>query len=574
MNNQKPPMQRFLTLMLLFFLGNYLAQQFGLFGAPNKNKTGGPARAALSLPQAFAGLAPNGSSLNAAQAQTEIKKLEAAIAQNNSDEYSYSARLRSGLLQQYLLKDPKAALEHYNEVVKHAGTDVVTAQATYQKGDLLWNQAQAAGDIVDGSVKNKTPIVEDAAKTLEQLIHKGRGSSAFLDLQIYVPRAPTTTNSVPDFQLTRVGDLRGTLEKPDAQGIPDRVNAYYQPTTFFKMFDAVVNVLGANRTFSYGLAILFFAVFTRVLMQPLTRKQYDSMKGLQVIAPEMKRIQEKYKGKPEQQMQMVKETRELQAAHGVSPMLGCGLALVQMPIFFFVVYPLIQHYEAKMELANASFLWIANLARPDIPLLIAYGLSQFISFRLSATPPTDPQQAQIQATMGFLMPLMIPFFLHSYPSAFTLYWMTFNVISTIFQYRMMKAADPQKSLIKTLVGKTPALDAATDDAATIPPRPQSTTSKSKPALEVTREVSTHATPNRPAASRKNVSTNGNGTSAQAEMEQAGIEEALEAGMVTRNGNGGASNGSTSNGSASNGASRGAGSTSSGSSRRARQRRRH
>ncbi len=268
MNKQSGSTQRFLTLLLLFFAGNYLAKQFGLFGTNDQNKTGSVARPAMTLPQAFAGFAPGSPALNAAQAQTQIKKLEAAITQNNSDEYSYSARLRSGLLQQYFTNNPKAALEHYTEVIKHAGTDAITAQATYQKGDLLWNQAVKAGDVADGVVQKSTATVEDAAKTLEQLIHKGRGSSAFLDLQIYVPRV-TTAGSIPDFQLMRVGDLRGTLAKPDLEGIPDRVNAYYQPTPFYKVFDAAVKLFGANPAYSYGLAIMFFAIITRTLMHPL-----------------------------------------------------------------------------------------------------------------------------------------------------------------------------------------------------------------------------------------------------------------------------------------------------------------
>lgn len=584
MNNQNGFTQRLLTIMLLFFLGQFLAQKFGLFGANDQNKSARPARPALTLGQAWTGIAPNTS--NPAKVQAEIKQLDAAIAQNNSDEYSYSARLRSGLLQQYFANDSKAALAHYNEIIKHAGTDAITAQATYQKGDLLWNQAVKAGDIANGVVQTATPTVEDAAKTLEQLVHKGRGSSAFLDLQIYVPRSPATTGSVPDFQLMRVGELRGTLDKPNPEGIPDRVNAYYQTTVFFKVFDAVVHLFGANPAYSYGLAILFFAVFTRLLMQPLNKKQYESMKGLQVIAPEMKKIQEKYKGKPEQQMQMVKETRELQAAHGVSPMMGCGLALVQLPIFFVIVYPLIQHYEAKLELAGASFLWIQNLARPDIALLIIYGLSQFLSFRLSATPPTDPQQAQVQATMGFLMPLTIPFFLHTYPSAFPLYWMTFNVLSTVFQYRMMKAADPQKNLIKTLVGKTPAPEAASASVAAIPPRPQSAIKGNKGvSSDAAQDSSTHAAPNRTQSRRESASkTRLNGMSAQAAAEDQAAEDADvddpisqdEIATSVRNGNGAASNGATLNGSSngvsSNGAARGSGASDG--SRRARQRRRH
>ncbi|RZI54983.1 MAG: membrane protein insertase YidC, partial [Pseudomonas sp.] len=263
-------------------------------------------------------------------------------------------------------------------------------------------------------------------------------------------------NEVPKdgFKTVKVRALRGTVDNVNPQGIPDRINIYYSTKPLYKLFDSVVNLFGAKPTYSYGLAILFFAVITRTILQPLTKKQYDSMKGMALIAPEMKKIQDRYKDKTEgdAQVKMMKEIRALQQRHGVNPMLGCGLAAIQMPIFFVFVYPLIQNYEPKMELVGASFLWISSLARPDIPLLVLYGISMFFSFRLSSTPPTDDMQRQQQMIMSFLFPVMFPFFIASYPSAFTMYWMTYNAVSTFFQWRMIKAADPKKNVIKTLMG--------------------------------------------------------------------------------------------------------------------------
>ncbi|RYG70915.1 hypothetical protein EON80_06395, partial [bacterium] len=124
----------------------------------------------------------------------------------------------------------------------------------------------------------------------------------------------------------------------------------------------------------------------------------------------------------------------------------------------------------KMELVGASFLWISSLARPDIPLLVLYGISMFFSFRLSSTPPTDDMQRQQQMIMSFLFPVMFPFFIASYPSAFTMYWMTYNAVSTFFQWRMIKAADPKKNVIKTLMGAD--LRAAVNpEADAVPARP-------------------------------------------------------------------------------------------------------
>ena len=437
-NQQRPAGEQFILILLLTFAAMMIWQHF----APSNNVVKGrPDKAALPLAQAFAGIdAKQGALMPREQALQESASLTAEIKASGTDAYSYWARLRNGLLQQYIINPdhPETAVAGYDEVKNHNAQDDIEAQAVYQEGDLLWRQSTA-----NGGVASKT-----AGTTLELLIHQGRGPSPLSDKQIYVPSSDTPAGGPPPqgFDLQPVNGISG------ANNVLVRVNEYYRPTTFFIVFNKIVRFCGNNPAYSYGLAIILFAICTRVVMQPLNKKQYESMKGMALIAPQMKKIQDRYKDKKDQpsQMQMMKEIRELQATHGVNPMLGCGLALLQMPIFFLVVSPLIQHNTAQMEIVHARFLWIHSLAGPDIPLLVLYAISMFVSFRLSATPPTDDMQRQQQMIMSFVMPFLFPFFLKNYPSAFTMYWMTFNLVSTALQWRMMKSADPSKDLVKSL----------------------------------------------------------------------------------------------------------------------------
>ena len=506
-----------LQFSILAFAGMWLFQNF--FNKPKPVGVVAP-RPALAVAQAFKGIDPaQGAILNDAAGTTEIKKLKADILKNPDDGLSDWSRLRVALLQQYITKDLDEKSRKngilgfgsmvkyfpaYDEIIRRAKGDPVEAQAIYQSGDLLWRQ----------STQNGALPSSEAAGGLESLIHKGRGSSPFLGHRILVSReidpakVPLIGPPPGGFNEVKVGELRGTLEKRNPQGIPDRISDYYSTKNLFRLFDSVVNLLGANPTYSYGLAVLFFAVLTRIAVQPLTRRQYDSMKGMAVIAPEMKKIQDKYKGKTEgdAQVKMMKEIRALQQRHGVNPMLGCGLAALQMPVFFLFVQPLIQNYEAKMELAGASFLWISSLARPDIPLLVLYGISMFLSFRLSSVPPTDDMQRQQQIILSFAMPFIFPLFILSFPAAFTMYWMTYNAVSTIFQWRMVKAADPNKNIVRTLMGSdlklamAGAASAASDEA--VPSRPTG----ERKALESGESLS--------GSSSENANGNGNGNAAQ------------------------------------------------------------
>jgi YidC/Oxa1 family membrane protein insertase len=471
MNNRRSATDQLIFNFLLSFLAVYLI--FNYFG-PNKGGGTVPPRPALTLKQAFAGIDPaQGARLNTTTGAAEIKKLQGDVEKNPNDGLAQWSRLRIGLIEQYIIGKmtpvtiPGGFLSRawtgdiYDLVMQNHSSDAIDAQAIYQKGDMLWR----------ASAKAKTPSLL-AVWEFEKLLQKSRGSKEFNDLQLWV-QTPDSTVQAPVFETKTVSQLLGGPGNTDNYSVLHRIDTYYQTTGLYQSVDKVVQFFGNQPAYSYGLTILFFAVITRLILQPLTKKQYDSMKGMTVIAPEMKKIQEKYKGKTEQQaqMQMMKEIQELQRKHGVSPMLGCGLGLLQIPIFFYIVSPAMKHYEAKMELAGASFLWISNLARPDMVLLVLYGITMFVSFRISSLPPTDEQQRQQQRIMMFMMP-MFPFFLLTYPSAFALYWMLFNVTSTILQYRMMKANDPDKRVIKSILG-TPAPILAEAASEGVPPRPKS-----------------------------------------------------------------------------------------------------
>ncbi len=482
MNNKRSPIEQFLLIALLGFAAFTLSQQF--FGPKDKKQGNQVAeRKAPALNEAFDKLRGGSVSIDKDAALLEIAALQKKIDANDSDGYAAWAHLRTGLLQQYAQRDPKAAIKAYDVVINRNKHEAIDAQALYQKGDLLWREALAAraavgstpsaapptGSPVENSatgnsVSNAPPdasqiaqMETDAAYALEQLPIRGRGNKAFLDTKILVPDEVSHRGdplSVPqNWEEMTLLQLRGEPDSAATRSILSRVDNHYSKTPLYVIFDTVVKWFGSQPGYSYGLALLLLALVTRTVMQPFIKKQYDSMKGMSVIAPEMKKIQEKYKGKsdPESQRAMMSQIRGLQKEHGVNPM-GCGLSmLIQMPVFFFFVLPLINHYQARLELVGAHFAWIPSLARPDIPLLVLYAVSMFISVRLSSVPPTDDQQKQMQKMTTLMSPLFA-IVLWSYPSAFILYWLAYNLVSMVYQWRMMKKAEPTKDLIKTLMG--------------------------------------------------------------------------------------------------------------------------
>ena len=87
---------------------------------------------------------------------------------------------------------------------------------------------------------------------------------------------------------------------------------------------------------AWVLSIVLLTILVRIAIIPLFLKQIRSSRAMQAIQPEMRKIQEKYKGKKDQvsRQKMMEETQALQRKHKVSPFASCLPILAQMPIFF------------------------------------------------------------------------------------------------------------------------------------------------------------------------------------------------------------------------------------------------
>ena len=84
------------------------------------------------------------------------------------------------------------------------------------------------------------------------------------------------------------------------------------------------------------ISIILLTVVIRVALIPLFVKQIKASRGMQLVAPELQKIQAKYKGRKDQAAQeaMGRETMELYRKHGTNPLASCWPILLQSPIFF------------------------------------------------------------------------------------------------------------------------------------------------------------------------------------------------------------------------------------------------
>jgi YidC/Oxa1 family membrane protein insertase len=182
----------------------------------------------------------------------------------------------------------------------------------------------------------------------------------------------------------------------------------------------------------------------KLLLFPLTKKGSEATLRMQVMAPKIKEIQEKYKGN---NTQMNAKMAELYKAEGYNPLSGCFPMLVQLPIFI-AMYNLFNNH---FDLRGAMFIpgWIPDLSIPEsvfnfspyqIPILgwsdirllpFIYVGSQLLYSKVTQTP--DQQANSQMKMMLYIMPLMFFFILYNVPSGLTVYWIMSNLLSLVQQ---------------------------------------------------------------------------------------------------------------------------------------------
>ncbi|GAB5538664.1 MAG: membrane protein insertase YidC [Salibacteraceae bacterium] len=209
----------------------------------------------------------------------------------------------------------------------------------------------------------------------------------------------------------------------------------------------VFNFLDNYTNLSYGIIILILTLLIKLMLSPLTWKNYISSARMKALKPEIDAINEKMKDKDAVAKQQATMTLYRQA--GVNPMAGCIPMLLQLPI----LYAMFRFFPASIELRQESFLWAQDLSTYDsilsLPFEIPFYGSHVSLFTLLMAVSTffyskynmdmagagggGAQMPQMKM-MIYFMPFMLLFFFNSYSSGLSYYYLTSNVVSMLQQF--------------------------------------------------------------------------------------------------------------------------------------------
>ena len=202
---------------------------------------------------------------------------------------------------------------------------------------------------------------------------------------------------------------------------------------------------------NYGISLIILTVIVKLALYPLYAKQIRSTADMSDMSEKAKEIQNRYANDKEK---MNEEMQKLYAETGFNPMSGCLPMLIQFPIimglFALLRNPMkyMPSDPALMFANHESFLWIKDLAQPDLIILpIAAGLATFFAFSMNSAmtmqqPGANPgQQKAMNAIMKYFFPLSILWLARSYPAGLAIYWAGGQFMQIFFNLRINKIKD-------------------------------------------------------------------------------------------------------------------------------------
>ncbi|MCD6726309.1 MAG: YidC/Oxa1 family membrane protein insertase [Solirubrobacteraceae bacterium] len=230
----------------------------------------------------------------------------------------------------------------------------------------------------------------------------------------------------------------------------------FQP--LIDVFEQVLIFIHDSTSFGWGMAIILLTVAVRIVLLPLTIKQFKSMTRLQQLAPDIKELQQKYKDdKQRLQQEMMKFYQE----NKVNPFSSCLPLVLQIPVFISLFYML--RHDLKVDICgplsaiekvgpvsstaceqvvpgSAQFLFIPDLTDKAtggvlLALVVLYiGSQLFSSVLMSVT--ADKTQRMILIGLPFVFTI----FVINFPAGLLVYWITTNTWTIGQQLIVRRAA--------------------------------------------------------------------------------------------------------------------------------------
>jgi YidC/Oxa1 family membrane protein insertase len=228
-------------------------------------------------------------------------------------------------------------------------------------------------------------------------------------------------------------------------------NLIYEP-----LYNGLVFLVDIVPAHDIGIAVVILTIFVKLILLPLSRQAIRTQSLMREIAPEVERLKEKYKEKPEEQARAI---FALYRERNIRPFATFFLIFLQLPILFGLYwvfwkggFPAINAdtlyaFVPVPERVNMEFLGIVDMSERSIFLAALTGLTQYLYTRLSMgkrKPRVKEDKPTFSSDMAhsfdlqarYVLPLLFAGISYTLAAALPLYWTTSNVFMIAQEFVM------------------------------------------------------------------------------------------------------------------------------------------
>ncbi|MEA2473032.1 MAG: YidC/Oxa1 family rane protein insertase [Thermoleophilaceae bacterium] len=215
--------------------------------------------------------------------------------------------------------------------------------------------------------------------------------------------------------------------------------------------ETILHFFHDNVGFGWGLSIIALTLTVRLAILPLTYRQVRGMQQMQRLAPEMKKLQERYKDDKQRQQQ---ELMKFYSEHNFNPLSSCLPLLLQLPFFLSLYYLQRQGtFKTEVRETGKSFLFIPDLTSKATGVVLVVLIVIYVGTQLGSSLVTMINaQDKNQRRLMLALPFVFTFVVISFPAGLLLYWITTNLWTIGQQLAVRKFLPPPEPLAATAGG--------------------------------------------------------------------------------------------------------------------------
>lgn len=243
---------------------------------------------------------------------------------------------------------------------------------------------------------------------------------------------------------------------------------FFKTIIFVPLYNLLVWLTSVIPGADLGLAIILLTILVKIVIFPLYSTSVRTQIKMKAVEGEIKAIKEKYKENIPEQSRL---TMELYRREKINPFSSFLVLLIQIPIIISLYYVFQESFTIQKDLIysfisipgyiNTSFLGLINLTiGHNYILALLTGLTQYLQVTLSLPKREKANGNKKEASFGqdlaksmdfqmrYAMPVLTAFIAFTLPAAISLYWVTSNTFSAIYEVVVIKKIKDQDAALR------------------------------------------------------------------------------------------------------------------------------